>query len=189
MEIPLVYMAQKAVMNMIYCAMETDRRECMGDLFGRIPGGTRKDFLVDNAISLALLDRRMNRGLEQNKPAAGRLGDLRRVLPRAFPLIGYFHSHSQFRKTHKTGELSDMAGTDISTLDAFGYLGIIIAINRSAKDFPWEVAPDGTIGASLLGRNISIHAYRLLKEGEGKVPQKLRIVAGSALAVLNASPK
>jgi proteasome lid subunit RPN8/RPN11 len=190
MDAPLVHIFRNPILDMVYASVEAgSKRECLGDIFGRIPGGIRRDFVVDNVCNIALFKYAKGDRLEQNKLAAGRLGDLRRTLPRAFPLIGYFHSHPQRNKTLATDELPEMSDTDIANLDKFGYLGIIVAIEHSKRQFLWEARKDGSIGGTLLGKEIVFYAYRLLKEGDKKVPQMLRIVAPSALAILNASRK
>lgn len=187
MELSAVHIMREPVLTMIARAIETGRRECLGELFGKVPAGIRKDFLVSHASALRMFRWHRKRRLTQDRAAADRLFALMQERPRAYPRIGFFHSHPQWSAKIPDTTLSELSAEDVAAMIELGTaIEIIVAVGAGvARESAWAVREDGSISGPVLGRRVSLHAYRLIAGDSGKIPQQIPIIAPSALRILN----
>ncbi len=183
--IPTVHIRKEALFIMIWSALETFKKECLGFVLGYRPTPKRNYFLVTDATSFTSMKKLLNTGVELTKRTDKRFKAFISLIHPIYPkYLGDFHSHSEWGKLKSPPEMSDR---DLEQFKKYNWpLEFIIGISSRRKgQATWEILPDGGIKGSFNSFNFHINVFSLIEEGNEGIPQKLQIVAPTALEALN----
>lgn len=180
---PSVHIRREAFLTLLISAVETFKRECVGELFGYAPNKSKNYFLITNSIPTQCANRSYSEITPQTR-SSKRVVNLISDYPYLFRKIGEYHSHPEWGNI-RYGE--EMSSTDIKKMvDGEYSLEIIIEISSRKKGAaPWTTEDDGSVKGSLKGYNFHVNVYTLDKKEEKPTPIKLKIVAPAALKALN----
>ena len=181
---PTVYIEREPLLNMILAAVEPFKRECLGHIFGRKPNSKRNSYVITHANAVQCVGRRLNLEVSQAPLALKRVRQLFAENPGLYPVLGDFHSHPEWGG-HK--RLVAMSDTDIAdTIKEQFDLAIVIGISTRKRDrVRWEYLVDGGIRGSVGNFVLRFNVFRLIEKKGKQVPQRLQVIAPSALRLLN----
>lgn len=185
MDPPIVYIEKEPFLNMVWSAIETFNRECLGFVFGKKPSKSRNYFTVENVVNIQLAKVRKNLKVHQSQAGSDRVDKVVNKYPKLFPFIGDFHSHPEWRQ-HKRLALPSDQDKESMLKDQID-LSIIIKISSINKDRPiWETVPEGGVNGSLDRYKFYINAFGLMVgSSREKEIKMLEIHAPVAIKSLN----
>lgn len=183
MDLPVVYIEQEPMKNMVWSAVEVFNRECLGFVFGRKPSKKYNSFVIENAVNIQMATRR-NLEVKQSKTSSDRMDAIIDKYGGLYPFIGDFHSHPEWR-THK--RLADLSEDDVKSMKEDKIcLSIIIKISSINKDRPiWGNVSGGGIQGSLDRYKFHINAFTMLGDFSSQNSVMLEIRAPAAIKSLN----
>lgn len=183
MDPPIVYIEKEPFLNMVWSAIESFNRECLGFLFGKKLSKDYNSFVIENAVNIQLARVRKNLEVQQSKASSNRTDAIVKKYGKLYPFIGDFHSHPEWHK-HKRLALPSDQDKEAMKKDKID-LSIIIKISSVNKDRPiWENASGGGIHGSLDKYKFHINAFSMIPDGSGET-QTLEVKAQSAIKILN----
>ena len=182
MALPTVHIRKEAFLVMIWAAIETFKKECLGFLLGYPPTAENNFYFVTDAVPFQKVQRRSNSKVNLSVRADNAfkkfISDIGGVYPK---YLGDFHSHPEWGDFHPS---VDMSGEDlIEFAKTPEPLEFIIGVSTRKKGKAiWESLPDGSIKGSFGKFNLHFNVFTLQK---GIVPQKLRIITLRSIETLN----
>lgn len=184
MDPPTVYIEKKPLLNMLFAAADTFKRECFGYLCGRKPTRKKNMYVIDNINVIQSTVKRANTEVKISKDCYKRLCKISSKYPNLYPDIGYFHSHPEWGSIPGSHEMSD---DDIKEMaNSNSEVGIIIKISsRKRERLDWVSKVDGGIRGSYGDYVVDINIYRLIKRKDQNTPESLQIIAPTAIKALN----
>ena len=183
--LPKVHVNKEAFFVMAWAAVETFKKECLGLLLGYGPTELYNYYLITGATPFQSVRRRSNTEVIQSERGFDRLNRFFSELKSMkTQYLGDFHSHPEWGERKPFVDMSDI---DIKSMSDEGHnLEIIIGISSRRKgQIVWEVLPDGSVKGSIDRYNFHFNAYTLVGPKKKGAPQRLQIVAPSALEALN----
>lgn len=186
-----VHIRKEAFIIMVWSAIETSHKECLGFVLGSSPTATRNFYFVTDAVPYQCMKRRSNTEVELSDKASRRFNRWSVQLETSSRLkyLGNFHSHPGWGGF--LCEPGTMSECDIEKFiqegkDGLGLKFIIDVTSRKRGCALWEIVDDGSVKGSLGHYNIRVCAFGQFRNGgEGPSIMKLHIVVPEAIKTLN----
>ncbi len=167
---PVVYLRSECFLNIIFGAIDTGKKECLGVLFGREDKRSGSKLVIENVCEIQSVCKRTNCASHHSRASADRINKLIECAPEAFPFLGYFHSHPQW--SSKERHYPGLSEGDFDALKrSNAKLEIIVDIGRASGSCPWMVRQNGAIVGRLANWRFALHAYNIT----GDTWQKLKL--------------
>lgn len=191
-----VRIMKDALLSMLFAAIETFPKECLGTIFGKRPTRKKKYHLITNAIPIQLVTCRKNNEVEQDDYGKKQLRSIIAKAPKLYPALGSFHSYPEGRKKIKTefdiAEMSEISKADKKSMRKDKEeIAIIITVSYKKKLLEkWHsnrVETEGWIEGRLGRYNLYItaHAACQKKNKKKKKIKQICISAPEAIRALN----
>ncbi len=186
-----VHIRKEAFVVMVWSAIETSHKECLGFVLGSPPTTKRNSYYITDAVPYQHMKRRSNTEVELNDKADRRFNKWFVQLEASSRLkyLGNFHSHPGWGGFFC--EPGTMSEYDTEKFIREGKAGIdlkfiIDVTSRKRGCASWETLDDGGVKGSLGHYNIRISVFGWFKNGR-ETPSiiKLQIVAPEAIKTLN----
>ena len=185
MALPTVHIRKEAFLVMVWAAIETFRKECLGFLLGYPPTAEKNFYNITDAVPFQKVRRRSNLEVTLSDRADARFKNFISGIDSVYPkYLGDFHSHSEWGNYTP---MSDMSEEDLKQFAKTSEpLEFIIGISARKKGRAvWELLTDGSVKGSFSKFNLHFNVYTLVSEDAPVVPQRLRIVAPRSMETLN----
>lgn len=186
MDPPTVYIEKEPFLNMVWSAIESFNRECLGYMFGKCPTKDHNFFVVENAVNIQLARVRKNMEVQQSRASSNRTEGVVEKYGRLYPFIGDFHSHPEW---HKRKRLAVPSEQDKKAMIQDNIkLSIIIKISTINKErLLWENISSGGVHGSLDKYKFHLNAFSMISDKSSKEGdlRMLEIRAVSAMKALN----
>lgn len=180
-----VHIRKEAFLIMLWAAVETFKKECMGVILGSAPSPGRDHFWISDVIPFQGIEKRLNTKVVQSGRSNARWNEFWGRLQFRPKRLGLFHSHPEWGSHKPPSEMSDKDTKDMK--EQKSPLEIIICISSRGKGsyLHWELLEDGSIQGSIASFNFRVNAFTLVSEGERVEPARIQIVSPAALRKLN----
>lgn len=179
-----VHIRKEAFLTILWTAVETFKKECLGAILGYTPSPKKDYFLITDAIPFQGIKKRLNTQVTQSERSNARWNEFWYKISTHPQRLGIFHSHPEWGP-HQP--LPIMSAYDIEDMQKQkNPLEIIVCISSYKKRgfIPWELLEDGSVQGSLATFNFRVNAF-IPDEGEGKKdPTRIQIVTPTALRKL-----
>lgn len=166
MSLLTVHIDREPLLQMLAAAVEVYPRECFGFMFGRRATQRTARFTVASTFNCAALSRRTSAETAQSIPAADRLFALTDSVPRLYPYLGFFHSHTG--KTPRWQRFG-FSNTDARNMADEDFFGVVVTVRpRSPRYLRWCLRSARTrLRGSLGAFDFHVTAHALVRGADG----------------------
>ena len=171
---PVVYLSSQSFLSILFAAVDTGKRECLGIMFGREDNRSGSKLIIQHVCAIQSVSRRTPCSTEQSQASHLRIQKMIACAPRAFNFIGYFHSHPQWSAKEKHYPMPSKSDLQ-SCLDVESKVEIIVDIGRTKDGYPWLVREGGAVVGRVANWRFVLHAYRAYRDGDRIVSEQLKL--------------
>jgi proteasome lid subunit RPN8/RPN11 len=174
---PAVYLNRDAFRELLFAAVETGQKECLGILFGwEVEKGGHK-IVVSGISGFQSLVRRKNTEVVHSQAAHNRIQDFMASAPSEYQQVGHFHSHCEWMNFPSSPEMSKGDIDNVVRTESKIEIIILIAKRKRGQNIRWSAREDGGVEGTTGKWSLGLHAYQVAISPDGsRRAEKLNLV-------------